>query len=91
MPDSRSSWARRIQLEALWRSRVREARERYTTAAGRTWAVLEEWEQSLLPSPDGAFIVRRSAELEATALSEYVRVLKVFTELVAHGKVPPPE
>ena len=65
MPDSRSSWARRIQLEALLAVPSEESAARYTAAAGKPG---QFWSgTTLLPSPDGAFIVRRSAELEATA------------------------
>ncbi len=91
MPLDLSGGFTRVQLEALWSSRVKEARQHYTAAAEKSKAVLEERTESLLPSADGAFAFRQSTRLEAAAFSEYRRTLEIFTRLVVHGKVPPPE
>ncbi len=88
MPDSLSNGPTRIQLETIWYSRVKQARERYYAAVGKSRAALKGRQQSLLSSPDGALAVRQSARLEAAALREYRRLLKIFMELVADGKVP---
>jgi hypothetical protein len=91
MPGIFSNGPERIQLETIWYSRVKQARERYYAAAKNTSAAVEERQNSLLSSPDGVFVVRQAARVEAAALREYGRLLKIFRGLVADGKVPPPE
>jgi CheY-like chemotaxis protein len=48
--------------------------------------VLEEQPGGLAPSPDGPLALARQAASEA--LAEYERVLRVFTELTVHGRMP---
>ena len=90
MSDSLSNkgWAR-IQLEFLWLSRLKEAHQSFFAAAAKSYEALKEQEQSLLSSLDSAFAAKRAAQLEAAALGEYTRVLKIFTRLTAEGILPP--
>jgi hypothetical protein len=64
------------ELEDLWRDRLNAARCSYELAALEAEKALVEREHKAI----------RSAETQA--LSEYLRVLKVFTGLVLDGKIP---
>ena len=79
---------KRIGLEDEWREKVRNARIRYeqaTKAFRATWG--EHFEERLTSDP--TFAIEQSRKVESEALAEYVRVLKIFTDLVIHGKQPP--
>lgn len=89
MPDDISNGPTRLQLEALWQSRVKEARERYYAAVEKSKAVVGERQQ--LPGSNVTRAVKQSMRLESAALREYSRSVKIFTALVMHAKVPPPE
>lgn len=91
MPDNLSNGPTRIQLETIWCSRVKQARWRYYQAAGKTSAAREGLQKSLLSGPDCALVVRQAARVEAGALREYGRLLKIYTQLIVHGTVPPPD
>ena len=45
--------------------------------------------QSDATPPDGSFGYRKALRVETAALAEYKRVLFIFTDLVANGKLPP--
>jgi hypothetical protein len=75
-------------LEDIWRQRVREARLRYEAASAafrKTWG--EHFEQRLSVDPTHA--IQQARKVESEALAEYMRALKIFTDLVLHGKIPP--
>jgi hypothetical protein len=67
---------------------LREARLKYEEAAKAfkaTWG--EHFESELTADP--TFAIQRARDIEAQALSEYVRVLKSFSDLIIRGKLPP--
>lgn len=75
------------EQEDLWRGKLRLARERYEEAAKAfrtTWA--EHFEPR--PTTDSTFAIQHARKLESQALAEYMRVLKIFTDLLLHGKIP---
>jgi hypothetical protein len=77
----------RQELEDIWRERVREARIKYEQASKAfraTWG--EQFERELTTDP--TFAIEQARNREVAALKEYMRVLKVFTDLVVHGKRP---
>jgi hypothetical protein len=77
----------RQELEEIWRQRVREARLRYEEACAAfrsTWG--EHFETGLSADPTHA--IQEARKVESQALAEYVRVLKIFTELVLRGEAP---
>jgi hypothetical protein len=77
----------RQELEEIWRQRVRQARLRYEDASAAfrsTWG--EHFETRL--SADPMHAIQQARKVESQALTEYVRVLKIFTELVLRGKAP---
>jgi len=67
------------ELEVLWRQRVQNAKERYDLALAETVKLDQDSNNE------------RRARAEAAALKareEYVRLLRIWDDLVAHGKVP---
>jgi uncharacterized NAD(P)/FAD-binding protein YdhS len=86
--DARPS---RRELGAAWRQRVDRARSRYEEKlAIRRQMVGErlEWPISLAPDPDGRFALNQALKEESAARTEYMRLLRIFTELILHGTPP---
>jgi hypothetical protein len=76
------------ELENIWRERLREARLKYEAASDAfraTWG--EHFESRLTADPTLA--IEQARDLETAALCEYVRVLRIYTDLTVHGKLPP--
>jgi hypothetical protein len=46
------------------------------------------WPINLEPDPDGRFALNLALQEESAARTEYVRVVKVYTELILHGTPP---
>jgi hypothetical protein len=78
------------ELEDMWRERVREARDRYTQATGLFRATWDKHFDMQMNS-DGVHAIQRAREAESRALAEYVRVMKIFANLVISGHIPPEE
>lgn len=78
----------RQQLEDHWRDRVKLARLNYDFAVAQCRSVLDEQEKWPLPAPDGSTAVRKAHAKESDARNEYMRVLRIFTDLTVHGKIP---
>jgi hypothetical protein len=76
----------RRDLEDAWRVRSEKARERYEGARARYRKLLEERPDGLIARHNAPLALARHEESEA--LLEYARILKVFTELTLHGRVP---
>src|SRR5215469_10902812 len=83
--------ASRSRLEDFWRSRVKEALDRYRLAAARTRQATGEQQEGYIPSPDGFHAVRVALREESAALRDYMTALGRFTDLILHGKQPPEE
>jgi hypothetical protein len=75
-------------MEEYWRDRTTAARRKYELAVAQAREVLEEQKRWPLPAPDGSGAVRNALLQESAARNEYMRTLKVFTDLTIHGKVP---
>lgn len=58
------------------------ARSRYLIAKAESARVAEEQANGLTPSPDGAL------QIETAALAEYTYALRIFGDLVIHGRMP---
>ena len=71
-------------LEDAWRVRSEMARERYKMASIRYRNLLDEKPEGVTPRQDDPVALARQAESEA--LAEYKRVLKMYTELMEHGR-----
>jgi len=78
----------RTELEQVWRTRLNESRTRYDLSVTQCRKVVEEQNQFPMPAPDGSFAVRKALTQESAARSEYMRVLRIFTDLVVQGKIP---
>jgi hypothetical protein len=80
MPVTFDEKERRI---ALWRGRMAEAKARYETAALHLKGV----EKESMPSADANFAFQQALREENTARRQYVKVLKIFSDLLG-GKIP---
>ena len=78
----------RRAVEDLWRARLREARLRYEEASKAFRATFGEHFEHRLAS-DPTYAIQQARKTETQALAEYMRVLKIFTDLTVHGKMPP--
>jgi hypothetical protein len=78
----------REQIEEHWRESVKTARLKYEFAVAESRRVLAEQKQWPLPAPDGSGAIRNAILEESAARNEYIRTLKVFTDLTIHGKIP---
>jgi hypothetical protein len=72
------------ELKDLWNERVREAHVQASKEFRATWG--EHFENRLNDDSNLAIVLARRQESEP--LAEYVRVLKIFSELVLSGKEP---
>jgi len=76
----------RHALEELWRVRLEEARVAYERARNALREVRQEFGSEA--NAGGAYGVHQALRAENIALTEYLRVLRIFTDLVVAGKVP---
>ena len=76
----------RHELEDIWRARLEQSHQRYQEASKEYRKLLLEEPDGLPPSPDSPLARARQAESEA--LLEHFRVLRIFTDLTIHGKLP---
>ena len=81
----------RAQVEELWRSRLKESYSRYMDAAAKYRDAFAANSQGQLPRPDGSFSVTQAHREESAALNEYVRFLRIYTEIATQQKQPPGE
>jgi hypothetical protein len=78
----------RRTLEELWRLRLKNAESRYAHTREQLRNVLRTLPHGEIPSPDGSYAYQQALHAENIALLECTRVLRVFTDLVVHGKIP---
>ena len=81
----------RSELESAWRERVGRARSRYEeklAISRRMVGERLEWPISLAPDPDGRFALNQALKEESAARTEYMRLLRIFTELILRGTPP---
>jgi hypothetical protein len=72
----------RGELEDAWRARVENSRLRYQEATTRYGELLKQQRDG----PESPLAHARHAE--SAALVEYLRVLRLFTDLIVQGKLP---
>jgi hypothetical protein len=87
MHDKRPDRSRQ-EVEGRWRTYVADARRKYYVASADFAKAEDERQHGLTPHPDGSFSLRQARLRESAALREYVRVLKIFTDLLVSGKMP---
>jgi len=78
----------RQTLEALWRSRVTDAKLRLEFARLFLKEVQTDLAANVVPMADGQFAFRQALRAENAALAEYNRVLRIYTDLTMNGTVP---
>jgi hypothetical protein len=78
----------RHEIEDLWRDRVKMARCKYEDSVVEFTKILAEQKHWPLPAPDGSTAVRNARIQESAALNDYMRTLKIYTDLVVSGKIP---
>ena len=71
-----------------WRERVLLAREKYELAVGQCREIVKEQQKWPLPAPDGSAAVKKALQHESLAREEYMRVLRIFTDLMLRRKLP---
>jgi hypothetical protein len=81
----------RRELEDVWRERVQAQYRLYRSASEQFRKVLEEQRHATKPSPDGNQAVFNALELENSARKEYMRVVRIFSDLTLRGKIPEEE
>jgi len=81
----------RQQLEEYWRKRVQRARAVYVNARAQHTGATNELGQGLIAPADGSFAVASARRAEALALHELERTMWIYADLVANGKLPPPD
>jgi CheY-like chemotaxis protein len=85
-PSFPASALGRRKLEDTWRAHLEESQRQYQDASNSYRKMLAEQRDGQPPRPDGPLARARQAESEA--LMEYARVLRLFTDLTIHGKLP---
>lgn len=73
-------------LEELWFKRVTEAKLTNRLAAARVKEIQRE--VSGMSSPDGHYAQKQALHAETESLAEYHRVLRIYSDLTLHGKLP---
>jgi hypothetical protein len=83
--------SRRVQ--AAWQQRLKRARSLYKEKAAIRKELLSErrvpvWPINLAPDPDGRFPVHQALREESAARTEYLRIVRIFNELMREGTLP---
>jgi hypothetical protein len=72
----------------LWRGRLLEAKSKYDLAVTEAKGAGTSFRAGTLPTPDGSHNLINAIRAETQARDEYLRVLRVFMDLVVDGKRP---
>ena len=78
----------REELEKLWHRRVQEAKLRLDFARNYAREVQQDLQAGVIHPADGEFARRRALEGESAALANYQKVLRIYDDLLVHGKIP---
>jgi hypothetical protein len=78
----------KVNLEDIWRLRLEQAAERYHAAQANCAMVLDEFKKGLTVSLEAVMEARIK---ESAALQEHIRILRIFSDLKIHGKIPTEE
>jgi hypothetical protein len=77
-----------IQIEDSWRTRLAEAKRNHGQAVAQFRRAAEEYRVRDVPASDGNLGLHQAIAAESSARREYIRVLRLFTDLVVHGRIP---
>jgi hypothetical protein len=85
-PDLRSP--SRIEIEDRWRTRLADAKRNHDQAVTRFRRAAEVYRAQEIPASDGTLGLHQAISAESSARKEYIRVLRLFTDLIVHGRIP---
>jgi len=88
MPGSEPTFHDNQRIADLWRGRLLDARKKYDLAVTESKTVGTDFTAGTLPTPDGGQNMVNTLRAETRARNEYLRVLRIFTDLVVSGKRP---
>ena len=74
----------RRTLEQQWESRVRHAKLQLDLCR----LYVKQMQAVAVPEPDSGHAFRKALRSERSALAEYTRTLRAYSDLVVYGKVP---
>ena len=75
------------RTEEIWRDKLRQADIRYQLASVQYRQSQAEFLNGSV-SPDGECALRKALRAENEARADYIRVLRLFTQLILHGERP---
>lgn len=81
----------RQKLEEEWRRRVAEAKLELDMARAYLVEVQRDLKNGLVTLSDGNYAYQQALRAETRALDRYREVLAILHDLLAHGKMPPPD
>jgi len=73
-------------LEEQWQGRVRHAKLNLDLC--RLYVKQTQALAADIPPADGGYAFRRALKSEQSALAEYTRALRIYSDLVVYGKLP---
>jgi hypothetical protein len=76
------------ELEKRWLVRLKDARARLEAASIHLKDIEEKLQSGLFQPPDGGFAYRAALRSETQALIKYSHMVRAYTDLVVHGKIP---
>jgi hypothetical protein len=82
------SMSSRTELELMWQGYVRSAQQRYEEECQAFDRVATDFRERFYQSPDGGEALRLARHRQSLALKEYMRTLRIYTDLVLKGVVP---
>jgi hypothetical protein len=77
-----------FDLREKWRTRLEQARARHLEASAEFRDVVWKVNSGSTPVADGSHSVLVARMRENAAQNEFMRVLRIFTDLVTEGKLP---
>ena len=89
--DRQGAAESRSELEDRWRARLSDAKRGHDVASAQFRAAAAQHRALGLISSDGNLALHQALVAEAKARQEYIRILRIFTDLVVHGRVPDSE
>ena len=75
-------------LEALWRSRLCDARLRLDFARNYFKEIQRDFTDGGISAPLERYALDKALRAERAALREYGRILTILNDLTIHGKIP---
>ena len=82
------SIAGREELEDAWRLKLQQAYSRYSAATEACRKIHQEQMETRAADGSAPADLMRAQVAASQALADYVRILRVFTDLTVHGKLP---